>query len=97
MLEIVLEKAKMVQYINVFIFALLNSTFLCLIANAKPMHRRNVPQTKGNYQNELKKYHSLYLCRSDSVVSPNLQEWIVEFKRNCGQFSSYFHGAFFRI
>ena len=53
MLEIVLEKAKMVQYINVFIFALLNSTSLCLIANAKPMHRRNVPQTKGNYQNEL--------------------------------------------
>ena len=43
----------MVQYINVFIFALLNSTFLCLIANAKPMPQRNVPQAKGNYQDEL--------------------------------------------
>ena len=43
----------MVQYINIYIFALLNLTFLCLVANAKSMPRRNVPQAKGNYQEEL--------------------------------------------
>ena len=48
-----LNKATMVQYINVFIFVLLNSTILCLIANANSMARRNVAKAKGNYPEKL--------------------------------------------
>ena len=47
------NKVTMVQYIYVFIFALLNVTFSSLIANAMPMAKRNVPHTKGNHQEEL--------------------------------------------
>ena len=47
------NKVTMVQYIYVFIFALLNVTFSSLIANAMPMANRNVPNTKGNHQEEL--------------------------------------------
>ena len=43
----------MVQYIYVFIFALLNVTFSSLIANTMPMAKRNVPHTKGNHEEEL--------------------------------------------
>merc|ERR1712212_364442 len=47
------NKVTMVQYIYVFIFALLNVTFSSLIANAMPTAKRNVPHTKGNHQEEL--------------------------------------------
>ena len=47
------NKITMVQYIYVFIFALLNVTFSSLIANAMPMAKRNAPLTKGNHQEEL--------------------------------------------
>ena len=51
------NKVTMVQYIYVFIFALLHVTFSSLIANAMPMAKRNAHLTKGNQQEELPEHY----------------------------------------